>query len=177
MVGRPLITYFSTKMSLGYKNMRGKFENNSSQFFNQFLKFDPLPPPHLKTIGFFYLSTYFLFTELELAKFWLVLVYSQLVRLCEHPFLICDIPDVICKLDLVFCSQPNRKRGVKKVHLGRDLNPDICGIIDRGFRFLMQVSISSKNHPPPWGNQQGHYSMRRLIVMVYIIWPSPESNN
>ena len=104
--------------------------------------------PHiLKTIGFFYLSTYFLFIELELAKFWLVLVYSQLVRLCEHPFLICDIPDVICKLDLVFCSQPNRKRAVKKVRLGRDLNPDFRGIIDRGFRFLMQVSISSKTIP------------------------------
>ena len=41
-----------------------------SNFINRFLNFKTLPPPHFKKIGFFKLSSYFLFVELGLTKNW-----------------------------------------------------------------------------------------------------------
>ena len=86
-------------------------------------------------------------------KFWLVWVYSQLVRLCEHPFLstILFVIFLMPSANQILCFVPNQivNRQLKKVRLGRDLKPDFCGVIDRGFRFLMQVSISSKTIPHP----------------------------
>ena len=79
MVERPLITYFRTKLSVGYKNLVGKFENNA--FLNNFstdLSTLTLSLPHiLRTIGFFNFPPIFYLSNLDLAKVWLALVYSK----------------------------------------------------------------------------------------------------